>query len=111
MTLLVRNSIRDFSRSLKNCQYSTEGQKFHENSAQALVIITGNSLVFSRKSITSTGFYRHYAPGASAPVVVINGSPIFRKSASLTSLRVRRGLKAMDHGSAWGFINRFAGHM
>ena len=36
---------------------------------------SGNSLVFSRKIITSTGFYRYCAPDASAPVVVINESP------------------------------------
>ena len=63
------------SRSLKNYQHSTEGQKFNENLAPVLVIISGNSLVFSRKIITSAGFYRHCAPDASAPVVVINESP------------------------------------
>ena len=55
---------------------STEGQKLHENLAPVLVIISGKSLVFSRKIITSTGFYRYCAPDASAPVVVINESPI-----------------------------------
>ena len=55
---------------------STEGQKLHENLAPVLVIISGKSLVFSRKIITSTGFYRYCAPAASAPVVVINESPI-----------------------------------
>ena len=34
--------------SLKNYQYSTEGRNFHQNSAPVLVIISGNSLVFSR---------------------------------------------------------------
>ena len=32
-------------------------------------------MVFSRKIITSTGFYRCCAPGASAPVPVKNQSP------------------------------------
>ena len=36
---------------------STEGQKVHEDLAPVLVIISGKSLVFSRKIITSTGFY------------------------------------------------------
>ena len=36
---------------------------------------SGNSPVFSRKIITSTGFYRCCAPRASAPVVVKNQSP------------------------------------
>ena len=55
-------------RSLKNYQYnSTEGQKLHENLAPVLVIISGKSLVFSRKIITSTVFYRYCAPDASAP--------------------------------------------
>ena len=49
--------------------------KRSQNSAPVLVIISGNSLVFSRKIITSTGFYRCCAPGASAPVVVKNQSP------------------------------------
>ena len=31
--------------------------------------------MFSRKIITSTGFYRYCAPDASAPVVAINESP------------------------------------
>ena len=31
--------------------------------------------MFPRKIITSTGFYRYWAPDASAPVVVINESP------------------------------------
>ena len=35
------------SRSLKKYQCSTEGQKRHQNSAPVLVIISGNSLVFS----------------------------------------------------------------
>ena len=33
-------------RSLKNYQYSTEGQKLHENLAPVLVIISGKSLVY-----------------------------------------------------------------
>ena len=59
----------------KNYQHSIEGQKLQENSAPVLVIISGNSLVFTRKIITSTGFYRYCAADASAPVVVINQSP------------------------------------
>ena len=35
---------------------STERQKRSQNLAPVLVIISGNSLVFSRKIITSTGF-------------------------------------------------------
>ena len=69
--------LSEYFRSRENYQYSTEGQKLHENSAPVLVIISGNSLVFSRKIITSTGFYRYCAADASAPVVVINQSPIF----------------------------------
>ena len=49
---------------LKNYQYSTEGQKLQENLAPVLVIISWKSLVFSRKIITSTGFYRHCGPDA-----------------------------------------------
>ena len=49
-------------RSLKYYQYSTGGQKFHQNVAPVLVIILWNSLVFSRKIITSTDFYRYCAP-------------------------------------------------
>ena len=63
-------------RRLKNYQYSTERQKLHQNLAPVLVIILGKSLVFYRKIITSTGFYRYCASEASAPVVVINHSPI-----------------------------------
>ena len=44
-------------RSRKNYQYSTQGQKHHQNSAPVLVIISGNSLVLStKKNITSTVF-------------------------------------------------------
>ena len=43
------NSASAVYRSRNNYQYSTEGQKSHENSAPVLVIISGNSLVFSRK--------------------------------------------------------------
>ena len=59
---------------------STEGQKLHENLAPVLVITSGKSLVFSRKIITSTGFCRHCAPDASAPVVVINEFPSIKIS-------------------------------
>ena len=54
---------------------STERQERSQNLTPVLVIISGNSLVFSRKIITSTGFYRCCAAGASAPVVVKNQSP------------------------------------
>ena len=37
---------------------STERQKQSQNLAPVLVIISGKSLVFSRKIITSTDFYR-----------------------------------------------------
>ena len=49
-------------RSLKNCQYGTEGQKFHQDLAPVLAMTSGNSLAFSRKTITSTDFYRCCAP-------------------------------------------------
>ena len=64
-----------FIGDLKITGTSTERQKRSEDLAPALVMISGNSLVFSRKTITSTGFYRCCAPGASAPVVVKNLSP------------------------------------
>ena len=67
--------VGDKKRSLKNYQYSTEGQKVDENLAPVQVIISGHSLVFSKKIITSTGFHQHCAPDASAPAVVINESP------------------------------------
>ena len=55
---------------LKITSTSTERQKRSQNLAPVLVIISGNSLVFSRKIITSTtGFYRCCAAGAPAPVV------------------------------------------
>ena len=43
--------------------------------APVLVIILWNSLVFPRKILTSTEFYRRCAPDAPAPVVVKNQSP------------------------------------
>ena len=55
---------------LKITSTSTERHKRSQNLAPVLGIISGNSLVFSRKIISSTGFYRCCAPGASAPVVV-----------------------------------------
>ena len=61
---------------LKISSTSTEGQKRSQNLAPVLAIISGNSLVFSRKMITSTGFYWCCALGASAPVVLKNQSPI-----------------------------------
>ena len=54
---------------------STERQKRSQNLAPVLAIISGNSLVFSRRIINSTVFYRCCAAGASAPVVVQNLSP------------------------------------
>ena len=60
---------------LKITSTSTERQKRSQNLAPVLVIISGNSLAFSRKLITSTGFYRCCAHGTSAPVVVKNQSP------------------------------------
>ena len=60
---------------LKITSTSTERQKRSQNLAPVLLIISGKSLVFSRKIITSTDFYRYCAPDASAPVVVINQSP------------------------------------
>ena len=39
---------------------STERQKRSQNLAPVLVIISGNSLVFSRQIITSTDFYRSW---------------------------------------------------
>ena len=62
-----------FLRRLKTTSASTERQKRSQNLAPVLVILSGNSLVFSRKMITSTGFYRCCAAGAS---VVKNQSPI-----------------------------------
>ena len=55
---------------LKITSASTERQNRSQNLAPVLVIISGSSLVFSRKIITSTGFYRCCAPGASAPAVI-----------------------------------------
>ena len=50
---------------------STEGQKRSQNLAPVLVIISGNSLVFSWKLLQQYWFlHRCCAPGASAPVVV-----------------------------------------
>ena len=54
---------------------SAERQKRSQKLAPVLVIVFGNSLVFPREIITSTGFYRCCAAGASAPVVVKNQSP------------------------------------
>ena len=63
---------------LKITTTSTERQKRSQNLAPVLAILSGNSLVFSRKIITSTGFYRCSACcalGASAPVVVKKQAP------------------------------------
>ena len=55
---------------LKITRTSTEREKPSQIFAPVLVIISGNSLVFSRIMITSTGFYWCCTLGASAPVVV-----------------------------------------
>ena len=65
----------DLSETEKFNSTSIERQKRSQNVAPVLVIISGNSLVYSGKIITSTGFYRCCTPGASAPVVVKNQSP------------------------------------
>ena len=65
-----------FCRRLKNYQCQYREAKRSQNLAPVLVTNSGNSLEFSRKIIASTGFYRCCAPGASAPVVVKNQSPI-----------------------------------
>ena len=63
------------NRSLKNYQDSTEGQKFRQNLAPVMVIISGNSLAFSRKLLSVLVIIlRHCAPDAPAPVVK-NQSP------------------------------------
>ena len=61
--------MREASRGLKisssepkNYQCSTEGQKFNENLAPVLVIISRNSLVFSRKITTSILVFTGTAP-------------------------------------------------
>ena len=51
------------NRRLKITSASTERQKRSQNLAPVLVIISGNSLVFSRKTVTSTGFYLCCAAG------------------------------------------------
>ena len=60
----------NYSRSLQNYQYSIEGLTFHKNVTPVLVIISGNSLVFPRKDITSIGPYWCCNSTVSAPVVV-----------------------------------------
>ena len=73
---LVGACLATGDRRLKNYQYSTERQKRNQYLAPVLAIISGNSLVFSRKNFTSTGFYRRCAPDASARVLVTkNQSP------------------------------------
>ena len=59
----------------KNYQYSTEGQKFHQNFAPVVVIILWNSLVFSRKCFTSTDFTGTAPRRASTSIVVKKQSP------------------------------------
>ena len=78
LKLRVQNCRSRFSPigDLKITSTSTERQKRSQNLAPVLVTISGNSLAFSRKLITSTGFYRCCAPGASAPVVVKISHPL-----------------------------------
>ena len=54
----IANFLQFFAtfRSLKNHQYSTEGQKFHANLAPVLVISAGNSLVFPGKLLPVLAF-------------------------------------------------------
>ena len=51
-----------WNRSRKNYQYSAEGQKLHEKFAPVLVIISGKSLVFSRKIILPVLVFAGTAP-------------------------------------------------
>ena len=60
-----------------------------------MVIISRNSLVFSREIITSTGFYRYCAPGASAPVVVIDDSPRRGQTTSIAGSCRRRAKRTI----------------
>ena len=77
---------------------STERQRCCQNLAPVLVIISGNSLVFSKKIITSTGFYRCCAPGASAPVVVKHQSPTISVfGARFNSLRVMQSSEPLPY--------------
>ena len=77
---------------LKITSTSTERQKRSQCLAPVLVIISGNSLVFSRKLITSIGFYRCCAPGASAPVVVKHQSPILLLGIGLSQEKITSNL-------------------
>ena len=86
-----RQSTPLFQR-LKNYVFaSTERQKRSQNLAPVLVIISANSLVFSRKIITSTGFYQCCAAGASAPVVVKNQSPIIDDTVPIRKFSIDLG--------------------
>ena len=82
---------------LKITSTSTERQKRSQNLAPVLVIIPGKSLVFSRKIITSTDFYRYCAPDASAPVVVINQSPRCGPSSTLGQVRLSSQVEVPSH--------------
>ena len=77
------------NRSLKNCQYSTEGQKCHQNLAPVLVIILWNSLAFSMKMITSTDF-TGTAPRRASTSSGKNQSP---KKRNLVGLGCWRGFR------------------
>ena len=67
---LPRKGGSGWKKTKKMTSTSTERQKCSQNLAPVLATISANSLVFSRKIITSTGFYWCRAAGASAPVEV-----------------------------------------
>ena len=78
------------NRRLKNYQHQYWfRQKRCQSLAPVLVIIFGNSLVFSRKNMTSTGFYRCCAPRrcqSLAPVlVIISGNSLVFSRKSMPS--------------------------
>ena len=66
-----------------------------------LVRISGNFLVFPRKIITSTGFYRCCAAGASAPVVVKIGLPVEPKQDLRGPSTVRRSPRKIPKKDPW----------
>ena len=97
---------------LKITSTSTERQKRSQNLAPVLVIISGKSLVFSRKIITSTDFYRYCAPDASAPVVVINESPTnFSQKPKELPLNLRPGALATGVRKLKSLVRRFPQRM
>ena len=84
-------------RSCKNYQYSTEGQKCHQNLAPVLVISSGNSLAFPTKIITSTVFYWYCVPDAPAPIVVKNQSHIRSKDRRLLPTSASQRFSEEEH--------------